>query len=72
MKNQHGGRRTPGPGKKLGPPFKPATEKYKGIYVKLPPYQIDWLNARREATGQPRNNYLVEMIDAAIAAESDE
>lgn len=40
-KNQHGGKRTPGPGKKLGPPKK--AERYRHRNITLPPATDDLL-----------------------------
>ena len=41
--NKHGGQRTPGPGKKLGPPKKPPAEKYRRRLITLPPETDDRL-----------------------------
>ena len=38
-----GGKRTPGPGKKLGPPRKPLSQKKRAVLVTLPPDLLDGL-----------------------------
>lgn len=61
-KGTHGGKRIPGPGKKLGPAKKPESQKYRGIYVKLPPDLLEWL---RENVDN-RNGFIVEAIREKI------
>lgn len=41
MTNSHGGKRTPGPGKKLGPPKK--AQRYRHRNITLPPATDDML-----------------------------
>lgn len=58
-KTNWGGRR-PGAGR----PRKPLDEKYRGIYVKLPPALLEWLRQNTEN----RNGFIVEAIKEKIRA----
>lgn len=52
-----------GPGRGQGRKHKPIVEKYRGIYVKLPPDLLDWLKANTEN----RNGFIVEAIKEKIS-----
>jgi hypothetical protein len=49
-KATHGGRRTPGPGKRLGPAPLPPDKKREKVSITLPPWLVRWLKARNEVT----------------------
>lgn len=51
-----------GPGRGQGRHPKPEGTKYRGIYVKLPPEQLEWLAANVDN----RNGFIVAAVGSAI------
>jgi hypothetical protein len=58
MNSGHGGKRTPGPGKKLGPPYKPEHERYIKQHISLPPEQFAWLKRHSKITDIPMSRII--------------
>lgn len=58
MNSGHGGKRIPGPGKKLGPPHKPKHERYIKQHISLPPEQFAWLKRHSENTDIPMSRII--------------
>ena len=47
-----GGKRTPGPGKTMGPDRKPEGEKYIKFALSLPPHMYQWLISQPDGKSQ--------------------
>lgn len=59
-KPTHGGRRTPGPGKRLGrPPLPPQVRRVR-FCLRLPGWLVDWLKAQDDPVGNVVERALVE------------
>lgn len=56
-----GGARTPAPGKKLGPPAKPAEHKAKRITITLDPELLAWVDEQ----GHNRSQIISALLQAA-------
>lgn len=68
MSNSHGGARTPGPGKKLGPPKKEA--RFRRRNITLPPELDDRLINWSIRTGQEISPKIAELIDSFLASQA--
>lgn len=61
-----GGKRTPGPGKRLGPPFKPAGP-LRSLSIRLTPEQIERLRELGGGNTSAGVRRLLERLDRATA-----
>lgn len=64
----HGGQRTPGPGKKLGPPKK--VERFRHRNITLPPELDNRLIEWSIKTGQEISPKIAELIDNFLTSQA--
>ena len=57
-----GGKRTPGPGKTMGPDPKPASEKHVKFGLSLPPDLFAWLDKHIKTHNLTRSGFIAELI----------